>query len=148
AAAGFLLGAAILHGGAQQATVALLAPFGGRLLAAVTELKGRLSIVSSLEELARSVLGAARRAADDPRCVPELYLIDPAFHARIDASGEVRIDPRPVPAVLLARISDRPGEILVRSDLEGRLVRRPELRPLIEWLVHEDVLCVVPVATE
>ncbi len=127
----------------------LLAPARGALLDQLEGLQHAFGCVHTLEALARVVLGAFRRASRGtvlPR--PLLYGFDPAFEARSDAAGEARISERALHPAILARLRERPAEIIVRAPLAARIVREPPLRPLIEALVELDALCVVPLVTD
>ncbi len=126
----------------------VLAPYRGRLLAALARVESELGGAPTIDELARIVLGALRDASGSRSAQPLLYGFDPVFEARLDAAGAAHIRNQAAHIELLARLQQSPGEILVRSSLEARISRSPTLRPLLEILQDYDVLCVVPLVAE
>ncbi|MFW6049604.1 MAG: sigma-54-dependent transcriptional regulator [Myxococcota bacterium] len=126
----------------------LLAPDRGRLLDAIDRIERDLGPVSTLDGLARVVLGPFRDASRRPDATPVLYVAHPPLELRIDAAREPHVRHRPLSETLQARLLERPGEIVVRTSLEGHVVRRPDLRPLVDALVELDALCVVPLRVE
>ena len=141
-----LLLAAAVYRALRPSVRRVLAPFGGRLLTAVEEAERDLAGAAALPDVARAVLGPLRRASGSVDAAPYLYSLTPAREARIDLAGEPHVDAREMPPPVAERLADRPGEIIVRAALESIVVRRPELRPLVECLVSRDALCVVPVS--
>ncbi|HKP64442.1 MAG TPA: sigma 54-interacting transcriptional regulator [Polyangiales bacterium] len=125
-----------------------LAPFGGRLLRALSEVESSLAGVQTREELARIVLGALRDASGSRAAQPVLYGFEPGFEARLDAAGAAHVREQAPNKELLVWLEEQPGEILVRASLEARIVRSPLLRPLLEVLQEHDVLCAVPLVAE
>ena len=73
-----------------------------------------------------------------------MFSFGPASEVRLDAAGQPRRTERGLPAVLMHHLTEAGGEPIVRDDLRARLVRRPELRELIQVLDDNDALCVVP----
>ena len=122
----------------------VLAPFGGRLLDALRSAVEELGYASSLQEAGEAILPALRKASASPDASPIIFLADPPTSVRIDAAGQVHTARRPIPTAIDAWLRDHPGEMILRSDLEDRVVRRTELRALVEALVELDALCVVP----
>lgn len=125
----------------------VLAPFGGRLLDAVSSAIEELGSASNLDEAGEAVLPALRRASASPEAVPMIFLADPALCVRIDAAGQVHTTRRPTPTAIETRLRDHPGEMILRGELEDRVVRRAELRGVVEALVDLDALCVVPLVS-
>lgn len=126
----------------------LFAPWGGRLLHATDRAEQGLLRAASLEEVARAVLGPLRSQCLVPDAEIYLYTSTPDREATIDAAGEPHVSPRPMPSAIARRIEGHPGEIIVRAALERVVVRRPELRELVEVLVRLDALCVIPLVAE
>lgn len=122
----------------------VLAPDRGRLLDAIARIEAGLGTVSTLEELARTVLGPLRDASRVPEAAPVLYTVHPPLELSIDAAREPHVKARALSQTVQARLLERPEEVLVRGGLEGHVVRRPDLRPLVDALVELDALCVVP----
>jgi DNA-binding NtrC family response regulator len=131
-----------------RATVdTLFAPDGGRLLRAIDEGERALVSARSLEDVASAVLAPLRRAARHDGARPLIQTLAPAKQATVDAAGMPRAEPREMSPTILSRIADRPGEIVVLAPLRAQVVRRPDLRPLIDALELLDALCVVPIAS-
>jgi DNA-binding NtrC family response regulator len=126
----------------------LFAPFGGRLLDAVTSAESRLGRVANVIDLGRTLLPPLRDAAGGSDASPLLFTIDPALEVRVDAAGEAHVRAVALPDALSEHMLERPGEILVRKALEGLAVRRPELRGVVEALVGFDALTVIPLSVE
>ncbi len=143
-AAASLLCAAAVHRALSPFVERLLSPFGGRLLSAMEEAGALVSSGVTLEDVARAVLPPMRRASGTIDATPYLYSLDPPREARIDAAGEPHVRSQPLPAALVEWVREHPGEVPVRDALEERVVRRPELRPVVEALVAVDALCAVP----
>ena len=123
---------------------AVLAPSGGRLLRAVQEAIDRLGTATDLGEVASAVLVPLRRSVRSHDVEIFLYTRMPDREATIGAAGEPHVRACPMPAPLARAFEDGPADILVRAPLERLVVRRPELRELVELLVDVDALCVVP----
>lgn len=121
-----------------------IAPFGGRLLLGVDEAIASLDTATTVDDLARGVLAAMRRASGAIDAMPLLYSFDPPREARIDAAGEPHVRNGEMPSPIAERLRDRPGEVVVRMALEDLVVRRPELRPIVEALESLDAACAVP----
>ncbi|MFW5925975.1 MAG: sigma 54-interacting transcriptional regulator [Myxococcota bacterium] len=122
----------------------VLAPDRGRLLDAIARIEAGLGTVCTLDELARTVLGPLRDASRAPDATPVLYTVHPPLELSIDAAREPHVRARSLSETLQSRLLERPEEVLVRGGLEGHVVRRPDLRPLVNALVELDALCVVP----
>ncbi len=141
-----LLVGAVLYRAFEHVAGVALSPFRGRLLREIEQAKIALGGVGSFGDLARAILPPMRRASGALDGEPFVYATMPAREAHIDAAGEPHSSDRAMPVAIADRLADRPGEVIVRADLESRVVRRPELRPLVEVLVGIDALCVVPLA--
>lgn len=125
---------------------AIFAPDGGRLLRAIEEAERGMVGARTLEEVAAGVLAPLRRAARSHESRPLLQTIQPARQAIVDVAGMPRIEARDLSPAILARLSERPGEVVVLAPLRAVMVRRPDLRSLIEALEQLEALCVVPIA--
>lgn len=124
----------------------ILAPYGGRLLDAIDDAQEAVAGSPDLGAVAAAVLPALRRASGSLSTEPLLYTTEPARELRIDAAGQPHSRAVAMPAAIQARLVDNPGEVLVRSAFETRVVRRPDLRELVEALASIDALCVAPLA--
>lgn len=142
-----LLAAVVLYRALYPLVRWTLAPARGRLLDAIDHALERLVPATTLDEVARAVLGPLREASGKRDAEPQLYTVTPARSARIDAAGEPHLDRRELPEALLGRLIERPGEVLARGPIEARIVRRPTDRPLLEALIALDTLAVVPLST-
>jgi DNA-binding NtrC family response regulator len=123
-------------------------PEAGRLLDALSVTQPELGRAQTLERLLAISLRGLRAAYGSSDARPILYGFDPAFEGHIDAAGAAHLNPRPPHPMLVARLREQPGELIVRADLELQLVRQPTVRPLVEALLELDVLCVVPLIVE
>ncbi|NOY93356.1 MAG: hypothetical protein GXP55_19395, partial [Deltaproteobacteria bacterium] len=140
--------AALLERLLAPLTERLLAPYGGRLLSAVAVDPIELGRARSLTELGQALLPALRRASGSLEGAPLLYVLDPPDEVRIDAAGLAHSARRRMPEALEARLREQPGEAVVTSRLLGLVVRRPDLRPLVESLTALDALAVLPLRNE
>ena len=129
---------------AELLTERLFAPFEGRLLRGLGEASHGIHSSSTLEDLARNVLRPLRVAAGDLDSEPVLFVAVPGREIRIDAAGEPRVREVGVPMALAQDLLRSPSSIWVRSAIEERIVRRPELRPVAEVLRAHDALLALP----
>lgn len=142
-----LVAAALLYRASLALLTRALAPHGGRLLEALDEARERAWAVTSLERLGEAVLPPLRRASGALDAEPLLWTIEPPRQVRIDAAGIAHVRAvEPSPAIV-ARLLERPGEVVVSAPLAEQVVRRPELRALVDALEREDALCVVPLSS-
>jgi DNA-binding NtrC family response regulator len=136
--------AALLHRLLQPAARFIFARDGARLLRAIERIEAELLDVRSFQDLGRTVLGPLRDASRRPDAMPMLYVNEPPLEIRLDAAREAHVRERAMPPTLLGRLLERPADVVVRGALEGQVVRRPELRSLVEVMASVDALCVVP----
>ncbi len=141
---GFLLVRPIM----RRLSQLLFAPQRGALLAAIERIEREIPGANSYPELAARALRLLRRASDSPEAAPLMFSFGPASEVRLDAAGQPRRSERGLPGVIMRHLSEAGGEPIVRDDLRARLVRRPELRELIQALDGLDALCVVPLLIE
>lgn len=139
-----LLAFVVAYASIARALDRALAPQHGALLRAIEEVQRSAYGALSFEEFAALVLKPLRRAAGVPEAAPLLVTFDPARCAELDAAGYARLRERTLSHALLERLVHRPGEAIVRSDLSGSLVRRPELAGLVRALDELGALCVLP----
>jgi DNA-binding NtrC family response regulator len=125
-----------------------LAPEGGQLLEALSSTQPELGRAHTLEGLAAISLAGLRAASGVTWAKPLMYGFDPAFEAFIDAAGAPHLTTRQPHPMLLARLRDRPGDLVLRAELEMQMVRQPAIRPLLEAMLEQDVLCVLPLVVE
>jgi len=122
----------------------LFAPHGGLLLDAIEQARRAAFGASDYAEFAARVLKPLRRAGSLPETAPQLLSFDPPRLAQLDAAGFARISDHTLAAAITGRLTQLPGEPIVRSELSVLLPRRPELAALVRALDELDVLCAVP----
>lgn len=125
-----------------------LAPARGALLDAVETATQRLADVASLADVGAAVLPGLRAASDTTDGLILLYAFDPAVEVSIDAAGQARLSQAQPPLALSHQVHEHPHEIIVRRPLEDALVRRADVRPLVDALVRLDALCVIPLRNQ
>ncbi|MCB9611694.1 MAG: sigma 54-interacting transcriptional regulator [Sandaracinus sp.] len=130
----------------ERATHRLLAPYGGRLLDALVRVRAKLVRASRLDELADVLLVPMREASGTPDAAPLLLTADPGREVKLDAAGNGRVRSVAMPDMLRDVLEAAPGRVVVTREIASAVVRRAELRPLGEWLLSCDALCVVPLA--
>jgi len=135
---------ALVWRGAQVMAHRLLAPYGGRLLDALDRARAELGRVSSVDELAESVLGPLRDATGDTSAMPLLLTFDPPREARIDAARQPHVRRIVAPPSLVRRLDAEPGQLVEARSVHAQVVRRPDVRELSELLASWEALCVVP----
>lgn len=126
----------------------LLAPFGGRLIEGTNEALRRAVGATDLEQLGAAILPPLRRASGALDADPYLLLVDPSREVRVDAASIAHVEPRELSPALLARLAEKPGEVVVAAPIAEQVVRRADLRPLADALERLDALCVVPLAVD
>jgi DNA-binding NtrC family response regulator len=142
----FLASGALAFRLATSVVDALLAPDGGRLLRAIEEAHAALSGAHTIEDVGAAVLGPLRRAARATNARPVLQTLAPARQIAIDAAGLPHVEARELSSAIVTRLTEHPGDVVVLTPLRTMVVRRPDLRPLVEALEHLEALCVVPIA--
>jgi DNA-binding NtrC family response regulator len=147
-AAGLLLFALGLFFALRRALRHAFAPDGGRLLDALTASQAELGRAQTLEGLVGQALLGLRAGTGTTWSKPILYGFDPLFEGSVDAAGAPHLQLRAAHPMLRATLHEHPGDLIVRSEIEGQLLRRPALRPLLEALLEQDALCVVPLVVE
>ncbi|HEY6878779.1 MAG TPA: GAF domain-containing protein, partial [Polyangiales bacterium] len=130
--------------GLRLLTARAFAPHGGALLMAIDEASAGAYGAEDYAEFAARVLKPLRRAGKLPETAPRLVSFDPPRVTVLDGAGFARTAEQSLPQALAARIDQRPGEVLVRSELAMLLPRRPDLAPLVRALDELDALCVAP----
>ncbi|MEM6962127.1 MAG: sigma 54-interacting transcriptional regulator, partial [Myxococcota bacterium] len=126
----------------------VLRPHGGRLLHEVRRFLADSSVTSGLDALGSQILPALRRASGVHRAAPLLYLAQPPRVVEIDASGGVRVRDASISPALADVFTQRPREILVTSRLAAQVVRRPDLRAVVEALLSLEAFCVLPLSID
>src|SRR5690606_33314903 len=119
-----------------------------RLLHAVDEARAAAAGVTSLEELGAAVLPPLRRASGTLESEPLLVTLHPPRQVRVDAAGGAHVDEREASPAILEHLSARPGEVVVSAPLVEQVVRRADLRALVDALVREDALAIVPLSMD
>ena len=127
----------------------VLAPDAGRLLTAIWEIRIALGRVQTLEELVKTTLVHLRhKSGGGTTDKPLLYCFEPQVEGHIDAAGAAHLSSRGPHPLIAARLRERPGDLIVRAELEQQIVRQPAVRPLLEVLTELDLLCVLPLCAE
>lgn len=134
---------ALLHRLLAAAVFFVFAPDRGRLLRALEEARSKLAGVRTLEDLGQAVLPPLRNASRSPEARPLLIVAVPSCEVSVDAASVAHVSAVASSPAVLARLRERPGEVLLRAPLEAVVVRRPELRPLVDALERYDALAVV-----
>ncbi|MET0385861.1 MAG: sigma 54-interacting transcriptional regulator, partial [Polyangiales bacterium] len=145
---GTLLGVLALYTWLARGFRRVLAPDGGRLLAAISDTQLALARAQTLEALVTGVLAGFLRVHREGAGKPLLYGFDPAFEGRCDAAGAAHLQSRVLHPLIAERLRERPGELIIRSELEQQFVRQPALRPLLDAVLERDLVCVLPLAIE
>ncbi len=127
---------------------AWLAPARGALLDALDQAAQRLCDVASLSDVGAAVLPPLRAASGTTDGLVLLYAFDPAVEVSIDAAGQPRLGQPMPPQALSDQVHQYPHDIIVRRPLEDALVRRAEVRPLVDALQRLDALCVIPLRNQ
>lgn len=140
--------AALAYGVVSIVVRRVLAPFGGRLLDGIRAAQEAAVGATSLEEIGAAVLPHLRWASGDLDASPLLFTVDPPREVRVDAASTARVEERELSPELCRRMIDKPGEIIVTAPLAEQVVRRADLRPLVDALDRLDALCVVPLAVD
>ncbi|MGE3629527.1 MAG: sigma 54-interacting transcriptional regulator [Sandaracinaceae bacterium] len=126
----------------------VFAPFGGRLLDGASRALDAAVGATSFEDLGEAVLPPLRLAAGSMEAEPLLCAFDPPREVRIDAAAVAHVEAREPSDALRTQILERPGEIIVAAPLFEQVVRRAELRPLVDALERLDALAVVPLSVD
>jgi len=134
---------AIVHRVLLTAIRYVLAPDRGRLLDAVEAIRGSIEGAHSLEDLGQRVLPPLRLASRSEEARPVLLVAVPSCEVTVDLASVPHVRRSEGSPILFARLRERPGEVLLRAPMEALVVRRPELRPLIDALERHDALAVV-----
>lgn len=124
-----------------------LAPDGGRLLRALADAQTRLRAARTDAEIGEAVLVPLTRSVRG-EARPLLWLVHPDREVRVDAAGLAHVEPRVLSPVVVGRLTERPGDILLRAPLEAVVVRRPDLRPLAAVLEQVDALAIVALVVD
>jgi DNA-binding NtrC family response regulator len=132
----------------RRVVVRALSPDRGRLLDAVRKVRGSRDTVLNVSDLAARVLLPLRRAARLPEAAPLLYVLHDERELRLDGAGHPRVRPQPLPSALARHFRDHGMLPIVRDELSARVLRRPELRDVVEQLDRMDALVVVPLVVE
>lgn len=142
------IAAALLYRAALAGVRRLLAPFGGRLIEGAAEALRRAVGATDLEQLGAAILPPLRRASGSLDADPYLFLLDPPREVRVDAASIAHVEPRELSPALVARLQEKPGEVVIAAPLAEQVVRRADLRPLAEALERLDAACVVPLSVD
>jgi hypothetical protein len=100
------------------------------------------------EAAMRGALGALRAPAGPAATSPELWTLEPTRVLSIDGAGYARERASELPAALLAVAGAEPEATLRVEVLEALEVRRPDLRPLLRWMVDRNALSATVITFE
>ncbi|WP_437878276.1 hypothetical protein [Sorangium sp. So ce513] len=130
-----------LAGLAAPALARRFAPEGARWLGAF-DAATRAAMNPEPEAALETALSALRDASDAAmagQAPPALYLFSPPERVTVDRAGYAHTEPAQVPARLIELAQVEPERVLRVEAAEAVEVRRPEVRPLLEWLAERDV---------
>lgn len=125
-----------------------LAPFGGRLVRGAERALRDAVGATSFEDLGAAVLPHLRHASGAMDAEPLLIALDPPRAVRIDAASIPHVEERALGPALQGRLTERVREVVVAAPLAEQVVRRPDLRALVDALESFDALCVVPLSVD
>jgi hypothetical protein len=100
------------------------------------------------EDAIREALTALRAPGGLSSPSPELWMPAPAGSTTVDAAGYLHDREGELPAGLLATASAEPEGTLRGDLLEALEVRRPDLRPLAQWLADRGALLATIIARD
>jgi hypothetical protein len=100
------------------------------------------------EDAVREVLAALRRAGGPAAASPELWTFEPTRVTTVDAAGYAREREGEMPEAIVLVAAGEPEGTLRFDVLHALEVRRPELRPMAQWMADHDALLVTAVASE
>jgi two-component system response regulator HydG len=135
--------ALLVHRLTERAVFYVLAPDRGRLLLAIEAARSKLEGVRSLEDLGQAVLPPLRVASRSSEARALILVAVPSCEVSVDAASVAHVAAVESSPAVMNRLRERPGEVLLRAPLEALVVRRPELRPLVDSLERHDALAVV-----
>ena len=120
-------------------------PADGRLLDACARITRGLARAEGLDELAAAVLDPLREAARNLRAPAAFWVLDGARVLQIDVAGTPSVRPLSIEAekVLVTWLRTRPT-VAFADTLRPHLVRRPELRPVVDALDGYEAFAALP----
>lgn len=137
-----------LYASLSRALGRWLAPAGGALLSAIEVATARMCDVASLSDVGAAILPSLRAASLSNDALALFYAFDPPVEVSIDAAGQPRLSHASPPEALLLQVHRCPHDVIVRRPLEDSMIRRPEVRPLVDALCRLDALCVIPLRNQ
>jgi hypothetical protein len=128
------LASGIAIGLAGRAVARPLAPEQSRWIDAIENAIGA-ALRSEPEAALTSALAALRQAFGPAANTPELFRVDPAALLSVDRAGYPHTEPGTTAPLLLYELAEGEPERTMRTEvLETLEVRRPDIRPALEWL--------------
>lgn len=120
-------------------------PADGRLLDAVARIERALARAEALDELAAAVLDPLREAARNLRAPAAFWVLEGSRVLQVDVAGMPSVRPLSVESekVLVTWLRTRPSVVFVDT-LRPHLVRRPELRPVVDALDGYEAFAAMP----
>lgn len=120
-------------------------PAEGRLLDACARIDRGLARAEALDELAAAVLDPLREAARNLRAPAAFWVLDGARVLQVDVAGTPSVRPLSIEAekVIVTWLRTRPTVVFVDT-LRPHLVRRPELRPVVDALDGYEAFAAMP----
>ncbi len=136
---GFVVGSAL-----YRVLYALLergfVPDGGRLFRAIEEARQTLLGCVTTSEVAEGVLAPFRTS----QASPMLIVLDPLCGMTLDAGAKARVRERSIPAPIVEAVRFPENPVIELVELESQMVRRPNVRPLVEAMRREEARWLVP----
>ncbi|MDB4931999.1 MAG: Response regulator of zinc sigma-54-dependent two-component system, partial [Myxococcaceae bacterium] len=122
-----------------------LRPADGRLLDACARIGRGLARAEGLDELAAAVLDPLREAARNLRAPAAFWVLEGARVLHVDVAGTPSVRPLSVDAekVLVTWLRTRPS-VVFADTLRPHLVRRPELRSVVDALDGYEAFAAMP----
>lgn len=120
-------------------------PSDGRLLDACARIGRGLARAEGLDELAAAVLDPLREAARNLRAPAAFWVLDGARVLQVDVAGTASVRPLSIESekVIVTWLRTRPT-VVFTDTLRPHLVRRPELRPVVDALDGYEAFAALP----
>jgi hypothetical protein len=124
-----------------------LRPVGGAWLDGFVEAAERAARADP-DEAIRQALVALRAPLGLGHPSPELWTFGPTVRSWVDAAGYLHESAGELPPSLIAVTAAEPDSTLRTQVLEALQVRRPDLRPLADWMIARGALLAILLACD
>lgn len=139
---GITFALAVLLGIAVRVLSTPFAPARGRWLEASAQATER-ALDPDPEQAIEGVLFELRKGEPTARIRPEIYVASPPAVLSVDTGGYLVRRSGEYPRLMHSTARDEPYGILRKETVRGVEVRRPEVRPLLEWFEAHEASAVV-----